>query len=69
MDDVAVTTILGSWQEVARQAGKKLPHDDVVRALRILPDFDIWAIGDDGHAMFALLRGEIVFTDFATVVG
>jgi hypothetical protein len=62
MYDEAVTTILSSWEAAAREAGTNLPHDDVVRALRCLPDSDIWAIGDDGQAMFAMVRDELVLT-------
>ena len=62
MNDETITTILGSWETAAVQAGKNLPHDDVVRALRVLPDFDIWTIGEDGQATFGLPRDEIVFT-------
>ena len=62
MNDETITTILGSWETAAVQAGKNLPHDDAVRALRVLPDFDIWTIGEDGQATFGLLRDEIVFT-------
>jgi hypothetical protein len=62
MNDEAITAILASRHAAAEKAGKNLPHDDIVRALRFLPDCDIWAIGDDGQAIFALLRDALVFT-------
>jgi hypothetical protein len=62
MDDEAITNILSSWGAAAVNAGKNLPHDDLVRTLRFVPNLDVWAVAPDGQAMFGLVRDELVLT-------
>lgn len=62
MRDEDITAITRSWEAAAGAAGRKLPHNDVERALRLLPEAGIWAISQDAGALFALLSSEVVFT-------
>jgi len=60
--DEDITNVAGFWGAAASDAGRTFSHDQVVRALSLLPDVGIWAISEDSSALFALVADEVVFT-------